>query len=169
MNYQTEIDFALRVLQDAEDNGFDETKMQAMLQHDADYMRVFLPQPDVLVEVNRHAEGLLSFIANEVELAKTLKELMQQQEKIEKELEQAPTEALRQQHAAMRKEMEPLMFPYESPSGSPLDGGIQRLGMWLGLLLNPTNNHDFDNQLQQAMQQFYRTKRNQIVASYNQA
>ena len=168
MNYQTEIDFALKVLQDAEDNGFDDAKMREMMQQDADYMRVFLPQPDALIEVNRHAEGLRSFVANEIELTKTLKELMQQQEKIEKELEQAPTEALRQQHAALRKEMEPLMFPYESPSGSPLDGGIQQLSMWLGLLLNPTNNDDFNNQLHKAVQQFYRTKRTQIINSYNQ-
>lgn len=164
MGYQTEIDFALRVLQDAEDNNFSEAKMQAMLQQDADYMRVFLPDPQALYHINLLASLVMHLIKEKQAKKVKIKALYHKQERLQDLLEKAAgistlETRLRQEIQQVEIELKPLPEQLRSAAPPPLVTTLDEMMCWFRDALQPTQkNNGFEGELQKAIRQFYQNK-----------
>jgi hypothetical protein len=164
MGYQTEIDFALRVLQNAEDNNFSEAKMQAMLQQDADYRRVFLSDPQALHYINLLACLVMRLIKEEQTKKVKAGALYYKQERLHNLLEKAAgistlETRLRQELQQVEIELKPFWEQLRSTEPPPLVTTINEMMCWFRDTLRPTQKDaNFENELQKAIRQFYQNK-----------
>jgi hypothetical protein len=185
MNYQTEIDFALRILQDAEDRSFSEEKMQVLVQQDADYMRVFLPQPHTLARLCLLAHnalyGLDRTIAIEANILKNEKRyeaLTQELERLsnsktwffnKKKKKQAIAD-LEARISDLRMEIAQCMEEVQSPSAAPWERDRMELCHILTHLLCPPildNTEGFEQTLCNEIHRFYGQKGKYFESLYD--
>lgn len=183
MNYQTEIDFALRILQDLESRDFDEEKMRELMQHDADYMRVFLPQPHALDSVCRSAHGAFYDLERTIAIEKSIianetryEELTQQLEKLsagklwffQKKKKQKIAD-LKVQIEELRLEIYQCMDAVQSPSAAPWEQDREQLGaLFIQLLCPPDldNTEEFEQVIYHELYRFYNEKANYFESLY---
>lgn len=165
MNYQTDIDFALRVLQDAEDNSFNKAKMQEMMQHDVDYMRVFLPDTQAFYHIIMLANLMKHIMKEEQAMTVKVGALYRKQETLEVLLEKAAgistLEArIRQELEQINIELKPFRERLRSAEAPPIQTTMDEMVCWFRNLLQPsTTSKAFEDELQKAIRQFYKNKR----------
>lgn len=185
MHYQTEIAFALKILQDAEDRSFDEEKMQALIQQDADYMRVFLPQSHTLTHLCRLAQNALYGLdrviavqANILKNEKRYEELTQELESLSnsktwffnKKKKKKAIADLEARISDLRMEIAQCMEEVQSPSAAPWERDRMELCHMLTHLLCPPaldNTEAFEQTLGNEIHRLYEQKAKHFESLYN--
>ncbi|EAY28506.1 hypothetical protein [Microscilla marina] len=184
MNYHTEIAFALKVLQDAEGNDFDEDKMQAIVQQEADYMRVFLPQPYTLAHICHLAQNALYGLDRTIAIEKSIiakekryEELNQQLEKLSagklwffQKKKKQKTQDFQTLLADLQQEIYQCMEEVQSPSAAPWERDRIELCHIFGQLLCPPtldNTEEFEQILCNEIHRFYGQKAKYFESLYN--
>lgn len=185
MHYQTEIAFALKILQDAENIGFDENKIMPFIQQDADYMRVFLPQPHTLAHLCHLAHNALYGLDRTIAVQESILKNEKHYEVLTQELEKLSNNKTwffnkkkKKQAIAnlevrindLRMEMAQRMEEVQSPSAAPWELDRMELCHILTQLLRPPmldNTEAFEQILGNAIYQFYEQKAKHFESLYN--
>lgn len=185
MHYQTEIAFALKVLQDAEDRNFSEEKMQALVQQDADYMRVFLPRPHTLTHVCHLAQNTLYGLDRVIAVQESILKNEKHYEILTQELERLSSSKtwffnkkkkkqaivnLEVRINDLRMEMAQRMEEVQSPSAAPWERDRMELCHILTQLLRPPmldNTEAFEQILGNAIYRFCEQKAKHFESLYN--
>lgn len=178
MNYQTDIDFALRVLQDAEDIDFDEEKVDEMIRQKADYSRVFLPKPHLLSRIYVIAARTSPFFEKELYIEKHLDQLKTRQKRIKNSLVQTSKvwwwqRKKKEARLALQTELEEtrcqittIMTDFQSPSGLGSQRQVSGLAEMFAQVLSPSSvpnvSDDFENILYREIYSFYEKKLRQL-------